>query len=116
LFGNEIRLLSPGSDYFPASFSIRTPAEPSQLQAVYGSKDGDEDSLLRLNVDPPDVLPWFPIVERTMVGDLEIGISRIRDDRAQFYWQENGWNYTLEAPISSNADRDHVLELIMNAE
>jgi len=115
LFHGAIRLVEPGDRYYPASFNISTPASPHQLQAVYGSKTHNESEVVRLNIDPPDVLPLFAPTEEVRIGQLVVEIAASDSNRMFFYWQQGGWRYTLEVPVASESDREAALDLIRQA-
>lgn len=114
LFRGEIVLIEPDARYRTPSFNIFTPAVPTQIKAVYGARDGDEDNLLRFDVDPPDVLPLFIATDEAQVGSIVVGIASSPDGREHYYWQLNGWRYSLDVP-PSEIDRDAALELIRRA-
>jgi hypothetical protein len=114
LFNGEIVLIEPDERFRSPSFWISTPATPLQLQAVYGSRDGGKDDLIRLNVDPPDVLPLFLPTEEVVVGPTIVGIASSPDGREHYYWEQNGWRYSLDVP-PSEINRGEALELIREA-
>jgi hypothetical protein len=116
IFKGEIRLVDPGKEYSRPSFTILTPAEPSQLQAVYGALNKNESEAIRLNIDPPEVLPLFTPTEEVRVGGLVVEIAKAEEGRTQFYWQQDGWRYTLDASVMDSTERDFVLAMIARAE
>jgi hypothetical protein len=113
LFGHSITLPNPGADYSPGAFQINTPAKPRQLEVNYFVQSYDPAARLQLNINPVGRGRARPFIDKVSVSGVDVLLGAAdQTDRLRYYWELNGWWYTLETPNREPSQRAFALSLI----
>ncbi len=105
LFNGAIRLPDLGQEYRAPAFDIFTPVQPTHLTATYPTRDLDERLTVEVHIDAGRPVGREASYYDTVDGnEVLLGPSR-RDVHVRYYWEWNGWWYTLDTPDFSDDQR-----------